>query len=335
MINVIELLTKLKYLRALAENSNRLYLTNREGSLELKFANDFLKSITSVESDSEEEFSACIKFKDLFEVLKNSVSDFVEVFLKDGDLYIKLRNGEAVFEPQRLFFQPDEFPTIKEDDLIFTLPVKEFKNLLQVFLKLNTGRDALIIDAKEDLVEFRLSSDSYMMKQYADIEKPTTVALSFEAIDMIYKAIRNMKGEIKLYTDGETVNLTTDTMKLSTENINEIQPSRVPERMYHFNVVKDDVLEAFEIISKITNLSVLEFSGDNLSIHGDNGTTFYKNKVLIDSNIPAGTMLELDSNKMLDVIKSLESDYIDFEITEDLQHVVIDNNNKLIIVGVM
>lgn len=335
MIDAMEIVERLKYLRALAEASNKLFIQNREGELVLSYVNDFVKAFTSVDNQKEDNFAICIQFKELYEVLNNSISDFIEMYFKDGELHIKLRNGEAIFETQNLLFKPDDIPDLTAESRCFSMEVKRFKDILQSLIKLNTDCSPLIINVNGDTVEFGLSSGNFTLKEHTEINTDATIAIKPEAMEMIYKTIRNMTGAVDVYTNGEDVSFLTESVEITADNINEVYSGIPPDTSYHFNLVKDDILEAFEIASNISKTVDLTFEQNYMTISSDNVSSAYRNKVLVESTVPDNTVIKVDAKRMLTAIKTVDDDYIDFELTKTFEEIVIENNNKLMIIGVM
>lgn len=327
MTEVKGLVEKLKCMRPLAEKKDELNLLRHGRELKVIFKNNLIEVLTEVESNEGADFKACVSFKDLYEILRNSVSEFVDFDLGSA-FEVKMRNANAYLQEKKRLFKDSLQESFKDyNRRLFTMEAKKLAYILAGIIKVQKDSRFLMVVAENDKVTFELIYNEFNYTCTSKTPTNDVVAMDMDSVKEVYKILKSLEGYVDVYAENNSVIFVIDAYEIIIDDYKNVGKKDIPDTKYKVDLVTDDILEAIRIASKISKNVYLSFEEpEELVVRCYNKNTEYKKKMLCESDVPVGRHAAFNAKEMFEFINAAESDYLVMKFTENLDTVVIEDS---------
>jgi len=327
MIVVSEFFDLLRNIRPLADEKDELRLTHKNGELQMGFVNDCIDVMTSIDDETTEDFSDFFEFKSIFEVLRNTESEYVTVNY-NGDLELEFKDSKAEFLSKNKMFSYAGFQESLNLRHMFDIKNSKFKDILASLIKLSKDSEVVTFKTESKGVNMSLEKGEYKCFHECETDEEVCVSIYIDTIKSMYKVIKKLEDMVSFYTNGSEVYMCVDCYYIKAHCVDCVEPAEKKNSTYLLDVVTDDILEAVRIASKLNKYLEIEFGMEIIKASASNKATNYSKEILSVSDVPVGTKIKFEAIELLELLSTLEDDYTKFYFSSDLKEVYIENEHK-------
>ena len=195
MIVVAEFYNQLRNLRPLADEKDELRLTHKNGELQIGFVNKYIDVMTSIDDEETEDFSDFFEFKSIFEVLRNTESEYVTLEY-NGKLTLEFKNSKAEFFSKNKMFEYKGFQESQNNRHMFDIKNSKLKEILANFIKLANDSVLVTFNVEPKGINVSLEKGEYRCFYNCESTGELCVSLPLETIKYLYKITKKIEDTV-------------------------------------------------------------------------------------------------------------------------------------------